>query len=496
MLNKEADLLSSRQDIQGHDVMYHSQDSNNDNLESRPYKIGLIPHTTAAEEKVLWRNYIKWRHIKKILNSANILENSPKASPIVILQIIKEISSSNDLIMQIRHQVGLDELGDIISEDEVENAHVAIELYRLIQLSKGKDKGQTVSSTSETCCLEDLLGYMFSEVINNIAFGKGNPNLVAKVSKAIIREPPQIKSELYELAINIELLPKSLVKVIDPRTPINKLPDSIKLLSPDLYSEFVLNNYRAFILNVRLAGEQAFNRIIESHLWLVEDIANKHFHTDMSMSHDDLIQEGCLGLIDAAERFNPTLCDRFMQYAHWWIRQKITRAIVDQGRTIRIPVHMVETINKLMRVTTNLIHEYGREPTLQEIGEAMEMHPQKVEELIRVSQLPVSLESPISDEEDSRLSDYIEDLNAMRQVDAVSQQLLKEQIDNVLSTLTPREQRVLRLRFGLKDGRSRTLEEIGAEFNVTRERIRQIEAKALRRLRHPSRSRKLKEYLE
>lgn len=487
--------MSSRQDAQVYDVMYHSQGSDDSDIELRPYKTGAIPHTTAAEERALWRDYIKWRHIKKILNSADIPEDSPKVSPIVIFQVIKEIGNSNELIMRIRHHVGLDKLGDTIIEDEVENTHVAIELYRLIQLSRGKDKGQTVPSTSETCCLEDLLGYMFNEVINNIAFGKGNPHLLEQLSKAMTREPPQIRSELYELAINVELLPKSLLKIVDSRTPFKKLPDLIKLTPPERYSQFVLNDYKAFILTVRSAGEPALNRIIESHLWLVEDIANKYFHTDMYLSREDLIQEGCLGLIEAAERFNPTLCDRFMQYTHWWIRQKITRAIADHDRTIRIPVHMIETINKLQHVTTDLIHEYGREPTLQEIGEVMEMHPQKVAEIIEVSQLPVSLESPISDEGDLFLSDYIEDISAMGQDDAASQQMLKEQIDEVLATLTPRERIILTLRFGLENGRSRTLEEVGQQFELTRERIRQIEAKALRRLRHPSRSRILKDYL-
>ncbi|MFC2041226.1 sigma-70 family RNA polymerase sigma factor, partial [Chloroflexota bacterium] len=187
---------------------------------------------------------------------------------------------------------------------------------------------------------------------------------------------------------------------------------------------------------------------------------------------------------------------KFSTYATWWIRQAITRAIADQARTIRVPVHMIETINKLLRVSRRLAQEYGREPNAKEIGKRMDLPSAKVREIVKVAQLPVSLESPIGEEEDSHLSDFIEDRNALPPVDAASKQLLKEQIDEVLSCLTYREQRVLRLRFGLEDGRSRTLEEVGQEFNVTRERIRQIEAKALRKLRHPSRSRKLKDYLE
>lgn len=274
------------------------------------------------------------------------------------------------------------------------------------------------------------------------------------------------------------------------------IDDPVKVYLKEIGRVPLLSSEEEVELAQRMAqgDNYAKKRLSEANLRLVVSIAKRYVGRGMQFL--DLIQEGNLGLIKAVEKFDHTKGFKFSTYATWWIRQAITRAIADQARTIRIPVHMVETINKVKKVSNQLLHKNGHEPTADEIAKELDMPVDKVREIMRVAQEPVSLETPIGEEEDSHLGDFIPDDDAPAPAEAASHTLLKEQLSDVLQTLTPREEKVLRLRFGLEDGRSRTLEEVGKEFNVTRERIRQIEAKALRKLRHPSRSKKLKDFLD
>ena len=285
---------------------------------------------------------------------------------------------------------------------------------------------------------------------------------------------------------NIDLSVPEGVSIEDPVRMYLKEIGKVPLLSAEREIELAQR--------MEEGDEEAKKELAEANLRLVVSIAKRYVGRGMLFL--DLIQEGNLGLIKAVEKFDYTKGYKFSTYATWWIRQAITRAIADQARTIRIPVHMVETINKLIRVSRQLLQELGREPLPEEIAKEMDMPVERVREILKISQEPVSLETPIGEEEDSHLGDFIQDDNVPVPAEAAAQTLLKEQLDEVLDTLTEREQKVLRLRFGMNDGRARTLEEVGREFDVTRERIRQIEAKALRKLRHPSRSKKLKDYLE
>ena len=303
----------------------------------------------------------------------------------------------------------------------------------------------------------------------------------------LIDEDDIVLTEEDEVDVeNIDLSVPEGVSIEDPVRMYLKESGKVPLLSAEEEIELALR--------MEQGDEEAKKKLAEANLRLVVSIAKRYVGRGMLFL--DLIQEGNLGLIKAVEKFDYRKGFKFSTYATWWIRQAITRAIADQARTIRIPVHMVETINKLIRVSRQLLQELGREPTPEEIAEEMKMPVERVREILKISQEPVSLETPIGEEEDSHLGDFIQDDNVPVPVDAAAYTLLREQLEEVLDTLTDREKKVLSLRFGLEDGRGRTLEEVGKEFNVTRERIRQIEAKALRKLRHPTRSRKLRDYLE
>ncbi len=327
-----------------------------------------------------------------------------------------------------------------------------------------------------------------------------SPEKLEKIYDILDKEEIEVVSETIEKKMKemekeeLEVTKEELEDLSIPEG-VN-IDDHVKMYLKEIGKVGLLSSDEELELAKRMkdGDENAKKKLAESNLRLVVSIAKRYVGRGMQFL--DLIQEGNLGLIKAVDKFDYTKGYKFSTYATWWIRQAITRAIADQARTIRIPVHMVETINKLVRVSRQLVQELGREPTPEELAEELKMPLDKVREISKISQEPVSLETPIGEEEDSHLGDFIEDHEAPAPSEAASFVLLKEHLGDVLKTLTPREEKVLRLRFGLADGRQRTLEEVGGEFNVTRERIRQIEAKALRKLRHPSRSKKLKDYLE
>ena len=362
-----------------------------------------------------------------------------------------------------------------------------VELLELAKKKKNVLEYQEISDffkdqSLEVEQMEKVLDFLEASGVDVLRISGNDEELILDDDADIEKMDDEEEIELDKIDLSV---PEG-VSIEDPVRMYLKEIGKVSLLTADEEIELAKR--------MEQGDEDAKKRLAEANLRLVVSIAKRYVGRGMLFL--DLIQEGNLGLIKAVEKFDYRKGYKFSTYATWWIRQAITRAIADQARTIRIPVHMVETINKLIRVSRQLLQELGREPTPEEIAEEMKMPVDRVREILKISQEPVSLETPIGEEEDSHLGDFIQDDNVPVPADAAAFTLLKEQLIEVLGTLTEREQKVLRLRFGLDDGRARTLEEVGKEFNVTRERIRQIEAKALRKLRHPSRSRKLKDYLD
>ncbi|MGH2435931.1 MAG: RNA polymerase sigma factor RpoD [bacterium] len=335
-------------------------------------------------------------------------------------------------------------------------------------------------------------GYLtHDEILEQFPEAEQKIELIDRVYQALLEQGIDVVEDAGEAK------PKGKDEEEEPLVPEGvAIDDPVRMYLKEIGKVALLSQAQEVDLSQRMekGDEEAKRRLIEANLRLVVSIAKKYVGRGMLFL--DLIQEGNLGLIRAVEKFDWRKGFKFSTYATWWIRQAITRALADQARTIRIPVHMVETINKLVRIQRSLLQEKGRDPTAEEIAQAMSLAPERVREIMKIAQEPISLETPIGEEEDSHLGDFIEDQEALAPAEAASFTMLKEQLEDVLETLTPRERKVLKLRFGLDDGRPRTLEEVGREFGVTRERIRQIEAKALRKLRHPSRSKRLKDFIE
>ena len=414
------------------------------------HEIGRVPLLSAKDEKITARRIEVGKRVSIIRHRLEIDGNQVSASRI-FQEIIKDLGLSWEIIRQLQENVGL---------------------------PQNTGFQQTITSEKFRVAIDGVI----------------DPLMVQAIADKLELPPQPVESRLIALSVEIALLPEKVLLAIGRKVALSGIPGLVtesSFIAKLDANEVYLSKY---LYDIEKAEKAATDYLAEANLRLVVSVAKKNVGHGMSLL--DLIQEGNIGLIRAVEKFNPHKGFKFSTYATWWIRQSITRSIADQARTIRVPVHMIETINKLLRISRKLTQEYGRDPTAAEIGQQLGLSAAKVRSIIKVAELPISLELPMGEEADSHLGDFIEDHNAIQPLDSASKQLLKDQINEVLLTLTTREQRVLVLRFGLEDGRGRTLEEVGLEFKVTRERIRQIEAKALRKLRHPSRSRKLRDYLE
>ncbi len=416
-------------------------------------ELGRVPLLKAHEERILSRKIELGRYVERLQDN-QFRKYKKFPSPVdIIIHVISQLSKGYPIVRIIEERIGIDPSSNVVETTRNPEFRSAIDV-----------------------------------VID--------PSLIAAIAKGIDKETTAAEEATVNLSINSQLLPQQLLELLAiDKTSWRKLKTLLSnnrfLSQLDSHS----NGFKAYFEKVRTEAKASEKHLTEANLRLVVSIAKKYIAHGVSFL--DLIQEGNIGLIRAIDKFQYRRGYKFSTYATWWIRQSATRSIADQSRTIRIPVHMVDAMNKLLRTTRQLVQELGREPSYEEIGSRLNISPEKVEEVMALFfRQPMSLDMPIGEDEDSRLGDLVEDRGSLAPTEATSQQLLKEQIDKVLDELTEREKKVLQLRFGLKDGHARTLEEVGREFNVTRERIRQIEGKAIRKLRHPSRSRKLKGYLE